>query len=172
MNVTTRLTSSLEKCFPTDKITDFAPLRERTVLGGEILNFQLLLTYAPECKKEEMRVRVRVEGDIPLRIREVACVPNTLPAFPDSCDEKYLSLVPGLYPDLLIPSPYGDRYSLIPLELRSLWLDADTDVIAPGVHEIKIVVESEAGEPISTEQLRVVRLDESLAPLDIKFTQW
>ena len=172
MNLITRLTSSLEKCFPTDKITDFAPLRERTVLGGEILNFQLLMCYEPEIKKEELRVRVRVEGDVALRIREVCCVPNALPAFPDASDENYLSLTPGLYPDLLAPSPYGDRYSLIPLELRCLWLDADTDAIAPGVHDLKIVIESEVGEPIATEQLRVTRLNEALPPLDIKFTQW
>lgn len=172
MTVTTRITSSLEKCFPTDAITDFAPLRERTVLGGEMLSIQLLLCYKPEVRSEELRVRVRVEGDTSLRIRQVVAVPNALPAYADHCDDNYLSLCTGLYPDLLMPSPYGERHSLLPDTLHSLWLDADADAIAPGTHDIKITVEDEAGALLSTEDFRIVRLDESLPPLDIKFTQW
>ena len=172
MKMTTRLTSSLEKCFASNAIGDFAPLRERTVLGGECLNLQLLMYYEPERRTAELRVRVRIEGDVALRIREVREIPNAVPAFADHCDENYLSLAAGLYPDLLMPSPYGDRHSLLPNTLHALWLDADADTIALGVHDIKIVVEDESGNPLSTEDFRIVRLDESLPQLDIKFTQW
>ena len=172
MKIATRLTSSLEKCFPTDEITAFAPLRERTVLGGELLNVQLLMRYEPEMKNAEIRVRVRTEGDVSLRLREVVAVPNPLPAYEDHCDENFLSLEPGLYPDLLMPSAYGELHSLLPYKLYSIWIDADADSIAPGVHDVKIIVETEDGEAVAKEELRVVRLAQALMPLDIKFTQW
>ena len=92
MKISTRLTSSLEKCFPSDEITAFAPLSERTVLGGECLSVQLLMRYEPPVKKDEVRVCVRTEGDVAFRIREVVAVPNHLPAYADHCDGNYLRL--------------------------------------------------------------------------------
>ena len=98
-----RILSSLEKVFPDGRGVD-APAPELCMLKGESLSFQLALKYVPQEKELRYKAAfVKLESDlnVPLTARLVKNVPVHHPRPEDTADENYLSLEPGLYPDVL-----------------------------------------------------------------------
>ena len=168
----TRITSSLEKCLMNQKPSDFPCLTHQKVVGGERLSFQLLMLYTGALEWGYLSVTVTPETDLPLQARQVVCVPNAIPAFAALRDDNYISHTPGLYPDLLMPSPYGNRYALAPDNLMSVWFDIDADKIPVGTHGITLHIKDDKGELLATEHLTVKRLALELPHIDFRFTEW
>ena len=170
--VSTRIVSSLEKCMYNKKITDFPSLDEAKILGGERFSFQLLLRYTGATEWGHMTVSLRMESNLPFTMREVVHVSNGLPVFEVRSDDNYLSYEPGLYPDLLMPSLYGNRFALAPDFLYSVWFDIDSQQVGIGTHKVTIGIYNDIEERIGEETLTLTRLDATLPKIDFKFTEW
>ena len=170
--LTTRIVSSLEKCMHNKNILDFAPLCEAKILGGERFSFQLLLCYTGATDWGHMTVGVEIEGGLPFTMREVVHVPNSVPVFKARSDDNYLSHEPGIYPDLLMPSPLGNRFALAPDFLYSVWFDIDAELVSVGTHKVTLGIYNDKGERIGEESLRLTRIDKTLPKINFKFTEW
>ena len=127
--------SSLENILP--KVTqEFTATNEICVLQGERASYQIAYSGDSVCD-----CTVRLESDIAdkLHVYRIDCVPVKRTVFfhKSLADDNYISMDPGLYPDLL-QELSGEK---IPLRyyFQGLWIEADRDV-DPGKHEIKITL--------------------------------
>ena len=119
--------SSLEKVFPDQRIEDFKELRTLSALKGERVSVQLIYSYDPavihggHCQRN----KIELQGDLaPLaNMREVRCVPVTMPTNPYGVDDNYLRTTPGLYPDVLTPMHYGGALPYSHNTLKSIWIE-------------------------------------------------
>lgn len=87
--------------------------------------------------------RITVSGaPVQPEISEVRLLPSDFPCWEDSDgDENYLTRVPGLFPDLLMPME-SDRFRPIPRQYRSLWLCFPIPEDArPGTFDVEIRLE-------------------------------
>ena len=168
----TRITSSLEKCLPAQKPTDFSPLTRQKMVGGERFSFQLLMQYQQASNWEHLGVKVIPETTLPIRQRQVVNVPVTHPVSPAASDDNYISLTPGAYPDILMPSPFGNRYGLAPDVLVSVWFDIEGDDVPVGTHEIKIRLTDDRDAPLGEETVTLTRLPFDLPAINFRFTEW
>ena len=133
--------SSLEKVFPDQCPARWEETPELTILQGETPALQLVY-----CRCEEIpgnrrpAIAIRCSGSpVPVRLRPVELIPGTFPAY-DQADENYLTVKPGLFPDLLTDMPR--RGLPVPLnQYRSVWVDIPgTDQLAPGEYSITFTI--------------------------------
>ena len=119
--------SSLVKVFPDQKIEDFKTLESISVLKGERVSVQLIYSYEPDVIHGGHCIRHKIElgGDLaPLvSMREVKCIPVTMPINPYGVDDNYLRCESGLYPDVLVPLNYGGALPYSYNTLKSIWIE-------------------------------------------------
>ena len=169
--------SSLEKVFPDQKIEDFATLETISALRGERISVQLIYSYEPNVVNgaHTLRHKIELSGDLaPLAdMREVRCVPVTMPTNPYGQDDNYLRTTPGLYPDVLIPLRYEGALPYSHNTLKSIWIDINVpEDLSAGEHTLTFKVKGNAhvGEHEASFTLEVI--DASLPKDEIYFTQW
>ena len=168
----TNITSSLEKCLPTCAPQEYPTLTAQKIIGGERFSFQLLMQYQQAPEWGYLGVNVALDTDLAFTQRQLVNVPVTLPVYAVAADENYLSLAPGLYPDLLMPSPYGTRYALSPDVLVCVWFDIEADDVPVGTHEIPIKITGDDGTLLAEQTLTLTRLPYTLPSIDFRFTEW
>lgn len=160
--------SSLEKVF-----CDQAPQAEAPEVQGfqnEMLCFQLAYCYGPESEERTPFLRVSVQSEIRVHVRQVKQVPVQRPAYLHT-DGDYLRSAPGLYPDLLREiTPYNLR--AFPGQWQSLWFEVDPDGIAPGAYPIGIRIEDEQGQCLGEYTQTVTILPGHLPPQALIHTKW
>ena len=169
--------SSLEKVFPDQKIEDFAKLETLSALRGERVSVQLIYSYEPAVVNGAHTARHKIElsGDLApfADMREVRCVPVTMPTNPYGCDDNYLRTTPGLYPDVLIPLRYDGGLPYSHNTLKAIWIDINVpEDLAAGEHTLTFKVKGNAhvGEHETSFTLDVINA--TLPKDDIYFTQW
>ena len=169
--------SSLEKVFPDQKIEDFAKLETLSALRGERVSVQLIYSYEPAVVNGAHTARHKIElsGDLSpfADMREVRCVPVTMPTNPYGCDDNYLRTAPGLYPDVLIPLRYDGGLPYSHNTLKAIWIDINVpEDLAAGEHTLTFKVKGNAhvGEHETSFTLDVINA--TLPEEDIYFTQW
>ena len=165
-----KLLSSLEKVFSDGRGTD-APAPALAALRGESLSFQIAL------KNEDPTLsyawpQVQCELAAPLRLRRVESVPVRIPRAPETADEHYLSLEPGLYPDLLTELKGGPV--LLPAgQWRALHVELEIPRdAAAGEYGFAFCLKNAAGEAIAQADARIRVLPALLPPQTIRHTEW
>lgn len=164
-----RLVSSLEKIFPDGRGTE-APAPGLTALRGESLAFQV------GVKSEESTLYLWPEIRSSLgpwaRLRRVESVPVRTPLKGEYSDENYLSLEPGLYPDVLVD--LADGPAVFPAgQWRALWAEIDVPKDAPaGVHPFTLLLKTDDGREMGRMETRIRIIPAVLPPQKIMHTEW
>lgn len=136
------LVSSLEKVFPQQRP---APLEQDVCTWAGTRAAVQLVYRGASCGQTSLlqTFRITVSGaPVQPEISEVRLLPSDFPCWEDSDgDENYLTRVPGLFPDLLMPME-SDRFRPIPRQYRSLWLCFPIPEDArPGTFDVEIRLE-------------------------------
>ncbi len=172
--VKTKIISSLEKCFLSQRTEDFETLGRISALKNEKLSFQFI--YRAEGEEEAVRRRayVTIEGELAkyATVRAVELIPSCMPTYVERRDDNYLSYEAGLYPDLLRPISDG-RVFINREELRSVWITVDTRGEYFGESELKVKLNSmESGRLLGEASIKIKIIDRELPAQKLKFTQW
>lgn len=135
------LTDTLEKVFPETGAEGGERLSLRCV-RGEVPGFQLVYRYVPgrmqSVLKQGFTVSV-IGGPCPARLREVRLIPSDYPVS-EWYDADYITLEPGLFPDLLVPLE-GNAIRPVHHQYRALWIDfPDIPPESSGDYEIVISI--------------------------------
>lgn len=144
MNISLSQISNLQKqrfCdpFPADAV------RHLYALPGERVSWQLC-TRSDEGADAVLHLHAAFSDTLKLYV--VKDVPMDLPARSDDlAGEDYITLTPGLMPDLLLPADLQNhRFYLSPRPV-TFWIRADLpENLAPGEYEIRAVIRTEGGE--------------------------
>lgn len=166
--------SSMEKVFPKKKPSSDGSRKQMSGLKGEIISFQI--AYFSEY---EGYTRAEAEVISPLceqiKIRKVALVPCAFPCGVN-CDEDYLTIEPGLYPDRLEELEKEENvYKDIPLiygQWRSIWIDVElSESQNAGIYPITVKLTCK--ENVIFEEAYEIRvINAALPKLPIKHTEW
>ncbi len=164
------LADSLEKVLPGQAPPQWEEERLQGFLG-ETLSLQL----AYFCRNDDFgesdcRFTVSVRSGIPdcIRLRKVELVPCAYPCH-GTRDEDYLTGVPGLYPDLLLPLPGRAPIKAVAGQWRSLWIDVE----APeGEHQVRLELADPAGGRLKTLMFGVRVFGAALPPQTLLHTEW
>lgn len=174
MNYTAKIVSSLEKVFCTDALEKFETLTSASTFVGERFSCQLLVHFEdPECVIAPS-VWLSFDGELApyVNVREVCEVPVKLPVFPNRKDENYLSTAPGLYPDLLLPSPFGEEHPLMVGLTKSLWLTVTIPDGLSGEKTLSVSLRDKDGKELLASSLTLDILPVKLPDHEMKITQW
>lgn len=167
------LVSSLCKVLP-GRAPASSPLRRAEGLWGETVSFQLAFTSL--CPERDLRNNtLRIELDSPLagrlRMRSVLNVPVMLPACGET-DEDYLSLEPGMYPDLLRALP-AFFVRAVPGQWRALWFDVTLErELALPEYPVTLRIFSQQDELLAEHSLCIGVVPAELPPQTLLHTQW
>lgn len=170
----TKLISSLEKCFADESIESKPALERISMLRGQQLSFQLVMTETDPAMRGAYRTGLRLGGDLApyVTVRRVMDIPSQFPCYPEP-DDNYLRTTPGLYPDLLAPLDYDGRPSVMRGQLRTLWFTLDLpDDFTAGEHVLTVELTGGLDEALSMNVLRVNLVDAALPPQELILTQW
>jgi hypothetical protein len=143
---------------------EFTSITDITVLSGEKASYQI--AYVADKVRNG---KIEIESDIKdhLHTYKIECVPvKRTVFFPKSlADDNYISIDPGLYPDLL--QEFTD--DVIPLRYyyQGIWIETDND-IKPGKHEIKITISEDTDSVTQCLSLEV--LAQSLPEQDLLYS--
>ncbi len=163
-----RIQSSLEKIFPNSQ--SFSPPRFRgSALLGEWFAFQLVLRHSGWGRAQ---AHLTVDSPLKERIRlyRVGNVPCELPAYPDACDEDYLTTAPGLFPDPLFPLS-EDMVEISGFSYTALWVEIDIPEDLPaGEYPIRLCVSCEEDREEAAFLLTVIGRE--LPRQTLIYTQW
>ena len=137
------LTSSLSKIFGNTAENDIQLFEKFSALRGEKFSFQAVMNYRGDypCSCE-----VKADSDIGgIKLYIVRDVPVGLAAYEGRCDDRYIGIESGLYPDML--EEYPGEVRLIPNLNTVLWVEVNVPKgTASGIHEIKFSAVSEHGD--------------------------
>ncbi len=174
----TRLLHSLEKIFPEDRIFPES-FTEDTALRGETYSFQILLQG--EEFSDAWCYRIDTESQLPAEVRLVINTPvmYTGPLTKEDGQDVAKS-GPGLYPDLLKPLMYGNRFRVIAGNTPTLlWVTVRIpENTAPGKYDIcfkfsKIPMNESAAPVTASEEIfKLTVLDRQLIPQTFKRLEW
>lgn len=136
MSFSSKIVSSLEKCFLTSDINKFTEIKEEKIFKNQKYSFQLLTHFENGWQIAVLPV---VEGDLAdyVTVREVVNIPSEMPTY-SNCSEMPEVHTPGLYPDLLRPLKYNGNLRIHPNQSRALWFDVDPQGKITGKHTLKI----------------------------------
>ncbi len=177
MNFKSKIISPVEKVLLTDKFTHFKEYKASTALNNE--KHSLCVVYTPDNYSENHYCHfvcsIKIKGDIKenITVYRIDHVPGIFaaPKYEKKRD-MYLSLNPGLFPDVLVPINEKDLLFMAPKQLSSLWIDIDTTGIKPGKHTLEIEFYAENGELLNTNRHSVTIIDAQLPENDLIITQW
>jgi hypothetical protein len=164
MKVDLRLVSPMEKVF-----LDGDPrggYGAASALKGETASFQA--AWRVQEPQGRYYGKLRVTGDVPLRVRCVRSVPVAFPTMPDA-DDDYLRKTPGLYPDVLDEILPGDTL-MCSWRWECVWIDIEG---APaGDHEVTVELEDNKGGCLAREEFRLHVVNAALPEQELIHTKW
>ncbi|MBQ2614644.1 MAG: DUF4091 domain-containing protein [Clostridia bacterium] len=172
MNISCKLTSSLEKVF----FRNFDALGNQdcgSMLKNELYSFQ----YAAMVQGEDwprVYCRIEIESELSpyIRVFQVGYVPNRLPSMCEKfSDEDYLSKEPGLYPDPLYPVRDG-KVELCNDQVRSFWITVEPEGKICGEFPITLRLYHQNGELLNTSTYQLKILDAALPESKLYNTCW
>lgn len=158
--------SAMEKVF-SDREPSEAGMQELLqAFRKETVSFQIAYFWG-----DLGRGFVQAEVVSPLKeaitVRMVELVPCAYPAHPRH-DGDYLTVKPGLYPDLLTKIPMHGA-PLISGQWRSLWVDIESE--CAGIYPVEVVLRKD-GKELGRCSVIVEIMEEELPPLQIPHTEW
>lgn len=163
-----QLTDSLEKVFPKKQPRVWERNRI-SLFQKELYSFQLAYQYEG---LENKTVQLLVEADaVDMKLSQVKKVPSDLPAYPDRHDDNYLSIEPGLYPDLLEPIT-AEKVQLETDGWNAIWIDIQPGSQAVGNQTIKIAVLDEEQQSLYQETVEIRVLPHELPAQRLIHTEW
>lgn len=145
-----------------------------TMLKNERFHFQVALKVAMDDKAMVVPQVSSAIGDA-ISLYAVGMVPAELLHEPccDPMDTNFLTDVPGLIPDVLMPLPQAGL-SLVPRQWRCLWVTVAPkagEALMPGVYPIDI--DFMAGDSTATRvRFELTVLDAELPPQSLTYTTW
>jgi len=179
-----RLTSSLEKPMTSDTINKFPPLKRVSVLKGERLSFQVLLTNIDECLTwRGVAGKVSLSGELSkyASVRDLAYVPIAHPTLQHDkawwLDDNYVSKNPGIFPDLLRPLHSDGRVFIPNSLLTALWVEVNVPKkIKAGEYTLTVTVnvddEDDCNKISLSETLTLELINAALPDDEIYYTNW
>ena len=170
------ITDSLTKVFAVWRPASVEETYKISILQGEVPALQLVYKKErgnqtpPAIKKFAYRIE-----SLPFcaRVRDVEQMPSAFPCY-ETADDNYLTVEPGLFPDLLKPRidnvimPVGGQY-------RSLWIDfPDTEKIPAGEYPVEILIEEadEKGKVVERLSFLIEVINERLPIQTLIHTEW
>ena len=177
-----KLTSSLEKPMPSDTINKFPKLKKLSVLKGERLSFQVLLTNIDECLTwRGVQGEVSLSGELAkyATVRDLVYVPIAHPTLQHDkawwMDDNYVSKNPGIFPDILRPLHNGGCVFMPNSLLTTLWVEVSIPKnIKAGEYAITVSVKIDDEDEYLeiSESLSVEIINAKLPDEDIYYTNW
>lgn len=179
MSFSSKLVSSLEKCFLNSDINEFTELKEEKIFKNQKYSFQLFAHFEDGW---QIALKPVIEGDLAdyITVREVVNIPSELPTYPN-CSDMPKVHEPGLYPDLLRPLKYEGALRFHSCQSRALWFDLDPKCQITGEHTVKIklmyVQMTSKGLTLTDEimaehEIKIDIKDVAIPEQELKFTQW
>ena len=174
--VRAKVISSLEKVFLRDTWDQFPQVRELIAARGERVSFQAVLEnpFSVGAPWERMAT-VSVRSKLGKYIRSfcVEYVPSELPAFVDRASGEYLTMEPGMFPDVLRPIKKGEEQFTNYYSLKTFWFTAELpEDLAPGDYAVHITFKG-AGNAFCVKTSVKLCVKNAVIPTsDLKFTQW
>ena len=173
--LTSRIVSSLDKCFPHSMPSDFPPLERISALRGERLSFQYLCRNVAPDAPHRLRCSVKLAGALAefATLRTVEYTPSQMPMYPlpRVSDEDYLTKEPGLFPDRLEPVDQCG-VPVCSFQTRALWVTVEIPADAEsGEHTLTLTLESD-GAVLDSKTLTVNVIGATLPAQTMKVTQW
>ncbi|MBS4220429.1 DUF4091 domain-containing protein [Bacillus sp. FJAT-49711] len=162
-----RFTDSLEKVFPVNP-PNAIQMNDITIFQNEHFSFQIAY-YSHENNK--VHILLEADNTIETSISLVKKVPSTFPAYADSHDENYLSISPGLFPDLLKPVT-AEGIELETDGWNSIWVDVLPKSEASGEKRLKIIITDENHHSIYEQSLTIRVIPYALPEQKLIHTQW
>ena len=176
-----RWISSLEKCFPEERVYEKRALTKASMLKNERYSLQLCYQLDPQKPAVPTRSYACVEAAGPLkdfvRIRRVSYVPVPMPTYATNGQTDTLRTEAGLFPDPL--TELKRRAVPVHRSLNALWIDVEGELPA-GVHPLTLrFVPVHSGTLLPKEGLEAVEATVELEVIDAclpeqttKVTQW
>jgi len=175
--IQTKITSSLEKCFPDSSIAEYPILAHLSALKNERLSFQFLYTDDTVDTSIPYRANsysLQIEGIEKglVSVRRVESVPVTIPSLNEGGDGNFLRTAPGLYPDPLFPLHQGGIF-VMRGQLQSLWVEINLSERLPaGEYSITLKLIDGQKEVHAKNTLKLTIIDALLPPQEMILTQW
>lgn len=170
-----RLVGSLEKVRPcAEPPEDGAGVRDMTMLPGDRFSFQIAykLSDGNAAGLERLLFDVDAPEGLRAETRSVALAPMRVPCFAEH-DDDYLTLEPGLMPDILMP--YDPLAGVRPIrgQWRSLWISVEAEAdVRPGPHTLRLACRDADGRTIWRDSVALRVLGKPLPPQELIYTQW
>lgn len=163
--------SSLAKVFQKDAPCHEPECNAFTALKGETVSFQGAYFAA-----NDFICRGRIKATSPIgefiRIREVLNIPSTYPG-PVYNDGNYITVEPGMFPDLLRDMPEDGGFILPAMQWKAFWVDVEIGENTPaGKHPITLTVTDENGKELASASTTLTVYDVVLPPQTMLHTQW
>jgi len=131
------LTGSLEKVLPGVEPSPWKSRREILPLG-DTLSVQIAWRAEEERRypgKDRLFFAADASNGVSASLRTVGLVPVRLACTPNH-DDDYLTYLPGMLPDLLVPYEESAGVRILNGQWRSVWVDLKAD--EPGEHSVQV----------------------------------
>ncbi len=166
--------SSLEKVFLTDPLPT-SEYSYASILKNEEFAYQIAYCLSSDCPSNK-KFYLTLSIDSPLseymEIYDVGNVPSELPAYPEQYDDYYISIKPGLYPDIL-NKPLNGNTIMATVPSRCVWISVNPKgQAAPGKYPCKITFSNEEEGICETKTFIIEIIDASLPEQKLIYTQW
>lgn len=137
MQFTLKQVSSLEKIRNVNDLT-CKEIFQKTALAGERVSYQICLNGAPTLRNISVSLESELAEYITLyNVKPVAMDRPT--TYPDLNPEEFITMEPGLMPDLLVPLSMQNNLTQVSPYTTTLWVRVDLPKdIKPGTYLIKV----------------------------------
>ena len=166
--------SSLEKVFLDTPLNGLAAIKTISMYKNERLSFQIAYTETDPTRPRRYWVKPIIEGELAkyATVRTVECVPVRLAVYPNSFDDNYLRVTPGLYPDLLQPLHMDGLVPVVGGVSHAIWIELDPCGEAMA-GDTTLTVKLVANETISAETTLDIKVIDAMLPEQkMPVTQW
>ena len=174
--------SPLEKPNLTEKISVLTPFVPYPVMRGETFAFHIAATDSTASYlKRKCRARCEVRDSVgnitdkvTVRLYTLSSVPVRVAAYPDSYDDDYISILPGLYPDLLLPVTAETEVYIPQVQTALFRVEAEALGDSPsGEYTVSVMITSyETGDELCRTEAVMTQLDQALPPQKTVVMQW
>ncbi|MCR5056572.1 MAG: DUF4091 domain-containing protein [Clostridia bacterium] len=167
-----KIVSSLDKCFPERKTSDFKELKSFSMLRNERYSFQICYDSDPGLSLASSPTNIGIESPLrdSIKLYKVRNVPCDHPVRDNLSDPYFEKTTPGLFPDVLEPMAPGERLLKSDI-LNAVWVEVEpAGKFAAGKYPITFTLESPDGVLRIGVECEIIGAD--LPENDFIFTQW
>ena len=170
-NLRLKTVSSLEKIFHSTDINALKEYKGTSAVRGDTISFQVVFDKKtiPLEDNPNAELKLNVESDLNVFVRQVMGVPVHLTTFSGKEDDNFVSKQPGLYPDLL--TECGEYIVITPRQTKALWIEVTIPEHA-AAEEHSISIEFANNDVSLKTEFKVDVIGLSLPKLDMYHTEW